>query len=141
MNLEEQYFAEGHALGLADGKKSGRAEGRQFGMEKGFQKFAELGRLNGRSTVLSVDAQSTAKHTSSDRLQKHLVKLSELTEIESLPTENSEDGVAEVDDRLREANAKASLVSKLSGKARTRETAKSSNELEDFGGLGRKGNT
>ncbi|QIW98201.1 hypothetical protein AMS68_003719 [Peltaster fructicola] len=59
VNLEEQYFAEGHALGIEDGAKAGRAEGRQFGMEKGFEKFAELGRLNGRSAVLSLETRSS----------------------------------------------------------------------------------
>ena len=52
-NLEEQYYREGYALGLADGIKAGHREGRFFGLEKGFEKFLEMGQLRGRSIVWS----------------------------------------------------------------------------------------
>lgn len=142
VHLEEQYYAEGFALGSEDGAKAGRAEGRQFGMEKGFEKFSELGRLHGRATLLQ--RQPGSANGASDRLQKHLARLSDLTSIERTSTENSEDGVADVDDRLREAKAKSSLIAKISGKDQSNKSEatrmRASNELEDFDGLGKRGN-
>ena len=51
LSLEEQYYAEGYTLGLADGNRSGRAQGRALGLEKGFEKFAEMGRMNGKAAL------------------------------------------------------------------------------------------
>lgn len=51
LGLEEQFYNEGHQLGLTDGAKAGRIEGRVFGLEKGFEKFVESGRVHGRATV------------------------------------------------------------------------------------------
>lgn len=50
-NLEDQFYNEGYQLGVIDGTRDGRLEGRAFGIEKGFEKFAEMGRLHGRSLV------------------------------------------------------------------------------------------
>lgn len=36
---------------MADGRVAGRTEGRQLGLERGFQKFVEMGRLQGRGIV------------------------------------------------------------------------------------------
>lgn len=51
LHLEDKFYAEGHRQGVADGERTGRAEGRAFGIETGFEKFAEAGRLYGRSLV------------------------------------------------------------------------------------------
>ncbi len=51
LDLEERYYQEGHALGVADGSKAGRIEGRVFGLEKGFEKFAAMGTLQGKAAV------------------------------------------------------------------------------------------
>lgn len=51
LNLEEKYYKEGYAAGVADGQPAGLAEGRIFGLEKGFEKFLRMGRLYGRATV------------------------------------------------------------------------------------------
>ncbi|MCJ1404747.1 hypothetical protein MMC11_007973 [Xylographa trunciseda] len=51
LNLESQFYDEGHALGIADGTRAGHIEGRVFGLEKGFEKFIEMGKLHGRSIV------------------------------------------------------------------------------------------
>lgn len=51
LNLEDRYYKEGYDLGVADGSKSGRIEGRLFGLQKGFEKFLEMGKLNGRAAV------------------------------------------------------------------------------------------
>jgi len=51
LGLEEQFYDEGYQLGAADGAKAGRIEGRIFGLERGFEKYAECGKLHGRSLV------------------------------------------------------------------------------------------
>jgi len=51
LRLEDQFYDEGYQLGAADGAKAGRIEGRIFGLEKGFEKYAECGKLHGRSLV------------------------------------------------------------------------------------------
>ena len=51
LNLESQFYNEGYALGVVDGTRAGHIEGRLFGLEKGFEKFLEMGKLHGRSSV------------------------------------------------------------------------------------------
>ena len=51
LDLEDEYYNEGFALGTADGQRTGHIEGRLFGLEKGFEKYLEMGRLHGRSIV------------------------------------------------------------------------------------------
>ena len=51
LHLEDQFYAEGHELGVKDGSKAGRLEGRAFGLEKGFEKFMAIGELHGRAAV------------------------------------------------------------------------------------------
>lgn len=50
-HLEDSYYNEGYRLGVEDGSRAGRIEGRVFGLEKGFEKFLEMGQLNGRACV------------------------------------------------------------------------------------------
>ena len=182
LSLEQQYHAEGYNLGYADGSKAGRIEGRLFGLEKGFEKFAELGRLNGRAAiwqarlpnegteVSKVDSSGSAQQTKlaqlsgSDRLRKHIRRLGELTDLEEMSTENSEDAVQDVDERVKDARAKSTLVSRIvgenddalaanagssgdgAGTARRGVRVKpdeahvraKSGEMEDFGGIGKK---
>ena len=68
-NLEEQYYNEGYALGVADGTRAGHLEGRFFGFEKGLEKFVELGKLRGRSIIWSNRVSSliqASKNTTQD---------------------------------------------------------------------------
>ncbi|KAK4978397.1 hypothetical protein LTR66_003995 [Elasticomyces elasticus] len=51
LGLEDQYYAEGYKLGIADGSHGGRIEGRIFGLEKGLEKYAAMGVLAGRAAV------------------------------------------------------------------------------------------
>ncbi|KAF1811101.1 hypothetical protein P152DRAFT_399931, partial [Eremomyces bilateralis CBS 781.70] len=51
LQLESHYQAEGYALGVADGTKAGHAEGYAFGIEKGFEKFMQMGVVQGRAAV------------------------------------------------------------------------------------------
>jgi len=173
LSLEQQYHTEGYNLGYADGSKAGRIEGRVFGLEKGFEKFAELGRLNGRAAVWQARLPSESSKDSdgeielgqlsgSDRLRKHVRRLGELTDPEDLSTENSEEAVQDVDERVKDAKAKATLISRIVGESEDVVTATTtgsatgskestrrgvrvkadeaqvrakSGEMEDFGGL------
>lgn len=49
--LEDTFYTEGYDLGVADGKRAGLVEGRIFGLEKGFEKYASMGRLNGKAVI------------------------------------------------------------------------------------------
>jgi hypothetical protein len=85
----------------------------------------------------------------SERLVRHVKRLVELTDPEDVSRENSEDGVQDFDDRLREAKAKAVLVERLVGeggkenagggtavkRAGVKSNGAKSSEMEDFGGL------
>ncbi|OJD33569.1 uncharacterized protein BKCO1_2900080 [Diplodia corticola] len=153
LSLEDQYYTEGHALGVADGSRAGRIEGRVFGLEKGFEKFAAMGHLHGKAAVWAsrlppppppknnnnnseTPQHAPPKHddpttttapslpplqagsntnTTNPRLAKHITTLHALTEPASLSTQNDEEGVADFDDRLKRAQAKAKIVEKLVG--------------------------
>lgn len=177
LTLESQYHAEGRTLGIAEGSVSGRIEGRVFGLEKSFEKFIELGRLGGRAAVwnarlpdhgtgssvsspqqleVSKDEPDPSKlgllpGSGSERLVRHVRRLVELTDAEDVSRENSEEGVQDFDDRLREAKAKAVLIERLVGegkesggaggpavkRAGVKGSGPKSSEMEDFGGLPR----
>jgi hypothetical protein len=126
LSLEEQFYETGKQQGLADGIKAGRIEGRNFGLEKGFEKFAESGRLYGKSIIWanrlprSTSGSETAAQTlpplaDHQRLYKHIKVLHALSESASLSTENSEDAVSDFDDRLRRAQAKVKLTERIVG--------------------------
>ncbi|KAF2480070.1 hypothetical protein BDY17DRAFT_234011, partial [Neohortaea acidophila] len=124
LNLEEQYYQEGYDLGIADGSRAGRIEGRIFGLEKGFEKYIAMGQLAGRAAVWnarispSPSSQSTSSAlalSENARMQKHVKRLKDLTDVETLPTENNEDAVTDFDDRLKDAQAKATLISRMAG--------------------------
>lgn len=149
LNLEDRFYQEGYDLGVQDGQRAGRAEGRHFGMLKSFEKFVELGQLRGRAEVLQAQVtqglvdhhakdDAPPKITRSTRTQRQIERLLELTNIETLQPENTEDAVADVDERLKEANSKATLIAKILGQdvvanAETKPTSINANEqLEDF---------
>lgn len=125
LDLENQYYREGYDLGLEDGSRAGRIEGRVFGLEKGCEKFLQMGRLNGRAAVWSArgsdhaekpDSNTTLRPMhGSERVKRHIDRLKDLSDPETLSTQNNEDDVADFDDRLKDANAKATLISKIVG--------------------------
>ena len=130
LNLEDRYYQEGYDLGVADGAKSGRIEGRTFGLEKGFEKFLEMGKLNGRAAVWEArlpssksqdDASASSKASimpslnGNERLRKHVERLAALSDPNDLSTKNDEDHVSEFDDRLKDAKAKATLIARIVG--------------------------
>ncbi len=49
--LEETFYNEGYDLGVLDGKRVGLVEGRLTGLERGFEKYAAMGRINGKCGV------------------------------------------------------------------------------------------
>ncbi|KAI7550682.1 hypothetical protein KC331_g3025 [Hortaea werneckii] len=139
LNLEDQYFTEGYSLGVSDGTRAGRIEGRIFGLEKGYEKALEMGRLGGKAQIWQTRLQSpTNDHQTQDqqsqtarikplkgseRLRKHVERLVELTEPESLETKNEEEAVNEFDERLAGAKAKTTLISKIVGESASSSTS------------------
>ncbi|KAH7030435.1 hypothetical protein B0J12DRAFT_583264 [Macrophomina phaseolina] len=140
LSLEDQYYAEGHALGVADGTRAGLIEGRVFGLEKGFEKFLAMGQLHARSAVWAARLPASSlppvpphqqqeqqpasplqpsnalpQLSTNPRLAKHISTLHALTEPASLSTQNDEDAVSEFDDRWKRAQAKAKMVEKMVG--------------------------
>jgi hypothetical protein len=115
---------------------------------------AEAGKLEvgkeeaSRSSVPS-DVLGVLPGSGSERLVRHVKRLVELTDSDDVSRENSEDGVQDFDDRLREAKAKAVLVERLVGeggkenagsgtavkRAGVKSSGAKSSEMEDFGGL------
>lgn len=51
LELENDFYKQGHESGVADSKYAGMIEGKVFGIEKGYEKAIELGRMHGRGLV------------------------------------------------------------------------------------------
>lgn len=123
LNLEDEFFQEGYALGVADGQKSGRIEGRIFGLEKGFSKAIEMGKLNGKACVWESRMTPTKQSENgaitplaeNERLRKHVLRLAALSDPEGLSLENGEEDVSEFDDRSKDAKAKAVIIERIVG--------------------------
>jgi hypothetical protein len=67
LDIEENFYNEGYALGLSDGTEAGYMEGAVFAVEKGYEKLFELGKLYGKSLVwmqrlTTTTTTSTALH-------------------------------------------------------------------------------
>ena len=146
LGLEDQFYQEGYALGVADGQHAGLIEGRAFGLEKGFEKFLAMGKAHGRAKVWAArlataseevpasqalgpiaSAEEPAKANSSfgraprllpnSRLEAHVRTLYALTEPGSLSTANTEDAVADYDDRMKRAEGKIKVIEKITGES------------------------
>ena len=162
LNLEDNYYQEGYALGEADGTHAGLVEGKLFGVEKGFEKAMSMGRLSGRAEVWrwrgrgrrSQPSSTTSSSPSSQpsqtvslpsgkisprptqvtspsgaraatpigdlpplsanaRLERHIESLSAITDSASMSGKNSDDAVADFDERLAKAIAKAKVISNI----------------------------
>ncbi|RVD89281.1 uncharacterized protein DFL_000297 [Arthrobotrys flagrans] len=111
LNLEEDYYHEGHAEGLLAGATSGRLEGRAFGIEKGFEKYLILGTIKGRAKVWTSrtsPSSSSPQRITNPRYIKHLELLQTLST--TPPIRNEEDDVEEVEDRIRRGKAKVKIL-------------------------------
>ncbi|KAF2266723.1 hypothetical protein CC78DRAFT_458650 [Lojkania enalia] len=141
LTIEDTLYTDAYAQGIADGARAGRIEGRVFGLEKGFEKFTAMGRLNGRACVWGARMPSFAsmeekisvnKSKKEDgvkqksalpplqpntRLQKHISMLHGLTDPLTFSTSNTEDAVADFDDRFRRAGAKAKIIERIIGES------------------------
>lgn len=135
LGLEDEFYHEGFQVGREDGKRAGLIDGRLYGLENGFGKYVTMGRLYGRARVWAGRMSSsdrtaeqvegpldggTAKRNDeitarlrNPRLSAHVRTLYALTEPSSLATKNSEDAVADFDDRLKRAEGKFKVIQKL----------------------------
>lgn len=145
LTLEDTLYTSAYDQGVADGAQAGRVEGRIFGLEKGFEKFAELGELHGRAVVWGgripafASAPSGEKSGSAEekqesqpssetrlpdlpsnsRLQNNISLLHSLTDLETFSTDNTEEAVADFDDRFKRAGAKAKVIERIVGESST----------------------
>ncbi|KAK2769887.1 hypothetical protein FQN53_005820 [Emmonsiellopsis sp. PD_33] len=92
----------------------------------GVEKAAEVKSLTTGSKLPPLPANS--------RLEKHIATLLSLVDPLTLSTENSEEAVADFDDRLKKATAKAKIIEKIIGEQS--ETPNTSKEANGGGGPG-----
>ena len=157
LTLEDTLYTRAYAAGAADGARAGRIEGRIFGLEKGFEKFAEIGFLHGRSCVWgarlpqSTVTQPNEEHTKKEeeakggqnkesvltelkntttRLERNIFLLNSLTDPLTFSTENDEDSVADFDDRLKRASAKAKIIERTIGEHSEPQNTEPQNALD-----------
>jgi hypothetical protein len=159
LNLEDNYYQEGYDLGEADGAHAGLVEGKLFGVEKGFEKAMSMGRLSGRADVwlrrsqpskpssFEVSSPATSMQAMSvqdlpplsanARLRKHIENLSAATDSNSLSSTNSDEAVAEFDERLTKAMAKAKVITNIIAEPLQMEDAvnQSHRSIEESGSL------
>nr|OQO29582.1 hypothetical protein B0A51_03663 [Rachicladosporium sp. CCFEE 5018] len=163
LSLEFSFYDEGYALGHAEGSTSGRIEGRLFGLSRGFEKFEDMGRLQGQALAWSARLhQSSATQPvigneevqreshllrelkGGERTRKQVKRLLDVTDVEAVSTVNDEDGVADFDERLKEGKAKRVVIERIFGESASAvdrgaadagKALKGSGEMEDFGGF------
>ncbi|KAH7389708.1 hypothetical protein DE146DRAFT_174457 [Phaeosphaeria sp. MPI-PUGE-AT-0046c] len=146
LTLEDDLYTTAYSLGATAGSRSGRIEGRLFGLEQGFEKFATLGALHGRSVIwgsrlptppsaasseLASSKDKTRREESSSssslpaftspstRLTSAIHLLHGLADPATFSTENTEEAVADYDDRVRRAGAKAKVIERIVGETST----------------------
>ncbi|CAI6338724.1 unnamed protein product [Periconia digitata] len=118
LTLEDTLYTSAYEQGTRDGARAGRIEGRIFGLEKGFEKFAALGALHGRAIVWSsplTSPPSTTDALSSStpritRLKNNTHTLLHLSDPSTFSTLNTDDAVADYDDRFKRATAKCKII-------------------------------
>ncbi|OAL48560.1 hypothetical protein IQ07DRAFT_569907 [Pyrenochaeta sp. DS3sAY3a] len=150
LTLEDTLYTTAYTAGTTAGAHAGRIEGRLFGLENGFDKFAALGALHGRSAVWAARLPSLKDRGQSElvtgggrgrgdskeasklpdlpetaRLTNNITLLHSLTDPHTFSTDNTEDSVADFDDRFKRAGAKTKVVERIVG-----ETLSSESELE-----------
>lgn len=132
LGLEDEFYQEGYDAGLADGEHAGMVEGKVFGIEKGYEKALELGKLQGRALVWQMRQRDTSistevaqspllkylegsKISSNSRVTKHIETLLISSSGKHVRDENSDDAVADFDDRIARSQAKAKVVAAIVG--------------------------
>jgi hypothetical protein len=146
LTLEDTLYTTAYTSGSLAGARAGRIEGRIFGLEQGFEKFAKLGELHGRSVVWGARALISKRTGPSDssgdievtketeeekvegktslpdlptnpRLVNNITLLHSLTDPMTFSTDNTEDAVADFDDRFKRAGAKAKVIERITGES------------------------
>jgi len=136
LTLEDTLYTTAYTLGAPDGAPAGPTEGRIFGLGKGFEKFAALGQLHGRSVIwasrlpslsspnnLETEKEDAAAENTcqlptfaqNERLRNNTTLLHSLTDPETFDTANTEEAVADFDDRFKRAGAKAKVIERIVG--------------------------
>lgn len=171
LSIEEELYEEGYQQGYQDGLRQSQFEAQLFGIEKGFEKFIVMGKLQAKAAIwaarISVndamsktqleeqsnDRKSTESQDSkrsiqlpplpqNPRLEKHIQTLLALVDDSTLSTANSDDAVAEFDDRLKRAQAKEKVIEKIIGEAMSNSVAqnqssntanRNTSDFENFG--------
>ena len=142
LGLEDEFYKEGYEAGAADSSYAGLIEGKVFGIEKGYEKALELGRLHGRALVwqkrlesrsqqqvevengeADTEIEPSKRNTESRptlpslpdnaRLRKHVDFLVAITNSADIPKDNSDEAVADVDDRLAKSRSRVRMISNL----------------------------
>ena len=122
--LEDKYYQEGYDQGFQDGLHQSRLEARVFGIEKGYEKFIEMGRLGAKARLWFIELQQAFVPGQSramtlrdagarSRLKKHLDVLLALVDLSTLSTANTDETVSIFDDRLKRAQAKCKVISRM----------------------------
>lgn len=99
-------------------------EGRIFGLEKGFEKFLEVGKLQGKCSVWEAripSSSGTAKGSplptglqiTNPRAQKNIQALSLM--LTHVPYKNDDNAVEEVEETLKKARVKSKMVERMLG--------------------------
>ncbi|RMZ76068.1 hypothetical protein DV737_g5020, partial [Chaetothyriales sp. CBS 132003] len=163
LQLENEFYKEGYDAGVADSAYAGLVEGKVFGIEKGYEKALELGRLYGRALVWSKrlaktdDNESGAatfspagqdvrlpvgelmqnmpKLPNNARLGKNINNLLALTDPASLPKDNSDESVSDLDGRIIKARAKAKMIATMIGESVVTTSQPGVSGIEDSTGL------
>jgi hypothetical protein len=146
LTLEDTLYQTAYTLGTSDGAHAGRIEGRIFGLEKGFEKFVELGDLHGRSVTWGARLPSLASsqlpplpnNTNNERLKNNITLLHSLTDPPTFSTENTEEAVADYDDRFKRAGAKVKVIERIVGES-SLSTGKSHDDGSSSPGRGKRG--
>lgn len=142
--LEDDLYNQGYQEGTVDGQKKARLEAYIFGIEQGFAKFKEMGALQAKAqdyeSLLRGAGSETSKVAAGSRVAKHLETLKALVDPETLSFDNSDEAVADFDDRLKRANAKVTVIEKILGTESTANKpasatglGKAARAMEDFG--------
>jgi len=153
LNLEEQYYEEGYQQGYADGLRQSKLEAKLFGIEKGFEKFLIMGKLQARAQIwharllAPTESNNSSGHNegrtlpplqNSARIEKHLALLLALVDPATLSLANTDDAVANFDDRLKRAQAKEKIIEKVIGEdavhgtATAKDSASATGDMESF---------
>jgi len=144
LSLESTFYDTGYTQGHRDGLRQSQFESRVFGVEQGYLKGVAMGRLMARAGMWKArlgaarqrvqdDTKETKAANDDDKeprselpplhanerlqktLEKHVEKLLVYMDQSTLSPANTDDDVAEFDDRLKKAQSKVKVIERLVG--------------------------